>query len=98
MLDRLAEVFVSLEPKLASHKIVPRKLPMAQGQVLRAIRQVLAGHPDGLQAFEVRRLVESELGRKVPSSTVKNDLADNPSFERMGRGRYRLRRVSGSER
>jgi hypothetical protein len=92
-LDQLAEVLAALEPKLATHKIVLRKLPMAQGEVLQVIRQVLAYHPDGLQAFEVRRLVETELGRKVPSSTIKNDLADNPAFERIGRGRYRLTNI-----
>jgi hypothetical protein len=58
---------------------------------LRAIQQVLAGFPNGLQGFEIRRMVEQDLGRKVPSSTIKSNLADNPAFERIGYGRYRLR-------
>jgi hypothetical protein len=90
-LDKLAKLIASLEPNLASHKIVPRKLPLSQGAILRAIQQVLAGFPDGLQAFEIRRMVEHDLGRKVPSSTIKSDLADNPAFERISYGRYRLR-------
>lgn len=65
---------------------------MAQGQILRTIKQVLAGYPDGLQTFEIRRLVELELGRKLPKSTVKDALASNPAFERLGYGRYRLGR------
>jgi hypothetical protein len=91
LLERLSQALASLEPNIASHKIVPRKLRIAQGEVLRAIVRVVASYPDGLQTFEVRRLVETELGRKVPSSTIKSDLADNPAFERIRRGRYRLR-------
>jgi hypothetical protein len=89
-LDRLAEVLGSLEPKLSSHRIVPHKLPKAQGEILRTIKQVLAGYPGGLQTFEVRRLVEQELGRKLLRSTVKDALASNPAFERISRGRYRM--------
>jgi hypothetical protein len=89
-LDRLAEVLGSIEPKLASHRIVLRKLPLAQGRILRTIKQVLAGYPGGLQTFEIRRMVEQELGQRLPKSTVKDALASNPAFERLGYGRYRL--------
>lgn len=91
MLARLAEALAALEPKLASHKILPRKLPRAQGQTLATIKRVLAAYPDGLQTFEVRRIVELDLGRKLPRATVKDALASNPAFVRLGRGRYRLR-------
>lgn len=89
-LDRLGEVLAGLEPKLSTHQIVPRKLRLTQGRILQTIKQVLAGYPDGLQTFEVRQLVEQELGRKLPRSTVKATLAENPAFERIRRGRYRL--------
>lgn len=90
-LDRLVRLIASLEPHLASHRIVPRKLPSAQGQVLATMKRVLASHPEGLQTFEVRRFVEQDSGRKLPKSTVKDALASNPAFERIGHGRYRLR-------
>ena len=62
-----------------------------QGQVLRTIKRVLAQHPNGLQTHEVRGLVERQLGRPLPKSTVKDALASNPAFLRIGYGRYRLR-------
>ena len=34
-------------------------------------------------------LVEQQLGRRTPRSTVKGALATNPAFERVGYGRYR---------
>ena len=49
-LDRLAKLIASLEPNLASHRIVPRKLPLAQGAILLAIQQVLAGFLMGFKA------------------------------------------------
>jgi hypothetical protein len=63
---------------------------MAQGRILWTIKQVLAEYPDGLQAFEIRQLVEQRLGRKLPKSTVKDALASNSAFERLGYGRYKL--------
>ncbi len=33
-----------------------------QGEVLRTIKTVLAGYPDGLSVSEIRRLVEERLG------------------------------------
>ena len=90
-LDQLTKIFASLEPNLASHRIVPRKLPLAQGLTLATIKRVLASHPEGLQTFEVRKYVEQDLGRKLPKSTVKDALASNPAFERVRYGRYRLR-------
>lgn len=95
MLDRLAKALAALEPNLASHRIVPRKLQKVQGQVLATIKRVLAAYPDGLQTFEARRLVELDLGRKLPKSTVKDALASNPAFERLGHGRYRLKPKGG---
>lgn len=90
-LDRIAKVLAGLEPKLATHKIVLRKLPLTQGRILETIKGVLAECPDGLQAFEIRWLVEQELGRTLPRSTVKATLAENPAFERITRGRYRVK-------
>ena len=68
-----------------------RKLPRLQGQVLATVKRVLADYPAGLQAFEVRRFVELELGEKLPKSTVKDALSSNAAFERIAPGRYRLR-------
>jgi hypothetical protein len=93
MLDRLADVLAALEPKLATHQIVLRKLPMPQGQIIWTIKRVLADYPNGLQTFEVRRLVELELGHKLPKSTVKDALASNSAFERIGIGKYLLAEV-----
>lgn len=90
ILDRLQRAIDSLEGNLARHRVKFSDLPLAQGQILWTIKRVLAAYPDGLQAFEVRRIVELELGRKLPKSTVKDALASNPAFERIGYGRYRL--------
>jgi hypothetical protein len=66
---------------------VPKPRP---GEILKTIRLVLLEHPDGLHTYEVRRLVEERLGRKLPRSTVKGFLAEKPEFIRLGRGKYRL--------
>jgi hypothetical protein len=67
-----------------------------QGQVLRIIKRILAGHPDGLPVSEVRSLVEEEIGRELSRSTVKGALSDhagpNGVFKRRKRGVYMLRR------
>jgi hypothetical protein len=88
-LDQLAESFGSLEPKLASHRVTVTKHRRKHGEILDAIKLVLAVHPEGLQTFEARRLVEEHLGRELRPSTVKDALASNPAFERIRRGRYR---------
>jgi hypothetical protein len=89
-LDRLAQAIKHLEGDPASHGIVFPELPPAQGQILMTIKHVLAAYPDGLQAFEVRRAAELQLGRKLAKSTVNAALAENPAFKRIGYGRYRL--------
>lgn len=65
-----------------------------QGEVLRAIKAVLAGHPEGLRTIEIHPLVEAGLDRSLGYSTLKTDLASNAgrgkSFERVRRGVYRL--------
>ncbi|MFN8164128.1 MAG: integrase core domain-containing protein [Solirubrobacterales bacterium] len=88
-LDSLAAVLALQQPGLSTHRINLPRLPLAQGQILLTIKNVLASHPDGLQAFEIRQLVERELGHKIPRSTVKDALARNPAFDRIARGRYR---------
>jgi hypothetical protein len=92
MLDRLAEVFSSLEPKLASHQVVIAKRRRLHGEIIKAIKLILARHPAGLQTFEARKLVEEHLGRELRPSTVKDALASNPAFERIRRGRYRMQK------
>jgi hypothetical protein len=73
----------------------PPNVQPPQGQLLRAIKVVLAGRPDGLRTVEVWRLVEDRLGREVSYSAIKTDLASNAvrdgCFERLRRGVYRLR-------
>jgi hypothetical protein len=44
-----------------------------------------------LQTCAVRSHVEERLGRSLPKSTVKDALAINPVFERIAKGRYRLK-------
>lgn len=90
MLSRLSEAIGDLGPKLASHRVVIVKRRPLRGEVIEAIKLILARHPAGLQTFEARRLVEEHLGRELPRSTVKDALASNPDFERIRRGRYRL--------
>ncbi|MHB1468659.1 MAG: hypothetical protein ACYCX7_05840 [Solirubrobacteraceae bacterium] len=67
-----------------------------QGQVLRVIKTVLASFPDGLRTVEIWRLVQAELGRNVPYSTIKDALSSNLGergcFERLRHGVYRLAR------
>jgi hypothetical protein len=69
---------------------VPAPRPR-QGDVLRAIKLVLADQPCGLRTVEVRRRAELLLGRKLPRSTVKGRVADNRGFQRINRGICRLR-------
>lgn len=88
-LKRIAEGLAS-EPRSApAARLSARRAP--QGQVLRAIKGVLAGCADGLQAHEVRTLVEQHLGRQISKSTVNATLFSNPAFELIAYGRYRLK-------
>ena len=80
-----------LGPVVAMHNVVRAPRRSAQGEILRAIKLALADHPLGLRTIEVRRLVEARLGRRLSSSTVKGLLAQHEAFERVQRGRYRLR-------
>jgi hypothetical protein len=63
-----------------------------QGQVLRAIKDILAEHPEGLHVSEARRLVEERLGRELSRSTVKGALAEHAGpdgiFRKRRRGVY----------
>jgi hypothetical protein len=90
-LERLREAVAGLKGNVAAHRVKFRDLPLGQGQILWTIKQVLAAYPDGLQAFEVQQIVGLELGRKLAKSTVNCALSTNTAFERIGRGRYRLR-------
>lgn len=90
-LDRLETALSKLRRRAATHKVAIDFGPPRQGDVLEAIKVLLAEHPaNGLRQSEVRRQVERRLGRKVPPSTVRTNLAYNPAFERIGYGRYRL--------
>jgi hypothetical protein len=56
------------------------------------LKQVLEQHPDGLHTNEIRQVVEARLRRSISKSTINDRLVRNSSFERIGRGKYRLRR------
>ena len=90
-LDRIVEALTYSGPSQRSKCRENRPSRPPQGQVLRAIKLILVPHAEGLQTHEVRRLVEAHLGRQLPKSTVKDALANNPAFERIAYGRYRLK-------
>lgn len=52
-----------------------------QGQVARTLKDILAGHPEGLHVSEARRLLEERLGRELPRSTVKSALVEHTGPE-----------------
>jgi hypothetical protein len=81
----------TLGSAVVKHRVVPAPRQAAHGEILRTIKSALAEHPQGLRTVEVRRLIEARLGRRLPSSTVKGLLARSNAFERLERGRYRLR-------
>ena len=91
LLARINDALDALGSVVAMHDVVTTPRRGAQGEILRAIKLVLVGYPQGLQTVEVRRLVETCLGRRLPPSTVKGLLAQHAAFERLQRGRYRLR-------
>lgn len=93
--DRLRQIGQSvagLPPGPAPEAVEP---PPAQGEVLRAIKAVLAEEPEGLRSVEIWRLVVARLVRPVLYATVKAGLAQNAGddgcFERLRRGVYRLK-------
>ena len=64
--------------------------PKRQMPVSEAIATVLQAQGDApARMYKIHEAVEQFLGRRVPRSTIKNDLATS-RFERVGRGRYRL--------
>lgn len=82
--------------------LIPEPLPAVgpqhrrMGWVIEAVEQVLSEHGQPMQAKAVHLAVEAHLGRAVSWSSIKGALADHvagpsPRFERLGRGRYRLR-------
>ena len=98
-LTRAEKLSKQIEKLLASNDKVslPKYKPKPrQGRTLRTIKTVLLEHPDGLQTYEVRKLVEERLGRRLPKSTVKDALATHPKdFRRVSYGRYMLRSALG---
>jgi hypothetical protein len=68
----------------------PRRDPRP-GEIVKAVKEILSLHPEGLRTIEVRAMVEELLGRKLRPSTTKTLLADHPAFDRIRRGVYRLR-------
>jgi hypothetical protein len=91
LLAGIGDALDTLGSAVATHDVTTAPRQAARGEILRAIKMVLADHPHGLRTIEARQLVETRLGRRLPSSTVKGMLAQSDTFERMQRGRYRLR-------
>ena len=91
LLAGISDALDGLGSAVAEHGVVMAPRRNAQGEIVRTIKLVLAAHPLGLQTVEVRRLVEAHLGQRLPPSTVKGMLVQNGAFERVERGRYRLR-------
>jgi len=94
-LARALAAVAGLKPDRRAVMVPPGLARPRQGQVLRAIKTVLADQPAGLRTVEVWRLVEARLGRPVSYTAIKNDLASNIGpgrcFERLRRGVYRVR-------
>jgi hypothetical protein len=70
------------------------------GAVLKAVVDVLAGHPEGMRLRDIRREVDAVLGYTVPKSSILDCFArrsESPAalFERVGYGRYHLRDEGG---
>lgn len=66
------------------------------GQIRATIMAILAGRPGGMRLQEIAAAAVAQLDEPIPTSTIKSCLsreAQNPcgAFERVGRGRYRLR-------
>lgn len=74
----------------------PRFKRRRVGQIRDAIADVLAEQNDGLRMREITAAVTAGLGEPVPPGTIKSCLSREAqsasgAFERIGRGRYRLR-------
>lgn len=91
LLTGISDALDTLGSAVVKHHVVPTPRRAAHGEIVRTIKLALTEHPQGLRTVEVRRLVEARLGRRLSSSTVKGLLAQNNAFERLQRGRYRLR-------
>jgi hypothetical protein len=95
-LDRLRELVERLGGQDAlplPPAVIKRRRP---GAVPKAVLRVLASMPEGLGIRDIHVGAEALLGESVPRSTVKSWLAENARsedgvYERVGRGRYRLR-------
>lgn len=67
-----------------------------------AIAAILAEHEDGLRMRDIATAVAAGLGGPLPPSSIKSCLsreAESPlgAFERIGRGRYRLRHTDSAK-
>lgn len=69
-LGRITKAVAGLKPKPGAGVPALPEPPPAQGQVLRAIKAVLANRPQGLRTIEVWSLVAARLGRDVPSNVL----------------------------
>jgi hypothetical protein len=91
-ISRLDQAFAKAEPLVAAR---PQRKRRQWGEVAAAIVAVLASSGE-LRARDIHAAVEALLDESVSKSSVKNCLTerlvgDQPLFERIGRGRYRLR-------
>lgn len=80
----------------AAEPVRPKFKRRRVGQTAQAIVAVLAGQEEGLRAHAIALRVNAQLGESVPPSTIKSCLSREAKsssgvFERVGRGRYRLR-------
>ena len=83
---RVGEALDGLGSIIAKHDVLLVEPRPFQGQILRAIREVLIDAPDGLRTIEVWADVERLLDRPVSKTTVKGVLAGNPAFLRFPGG------------
>ena len=92
LLVRIAEAVDGLGSLIiAKHDVLLIAPRPFQGQILKAMSEILIEAPEGLRAIDVWRAVERLLDRQVSKSTVKGMLAGNPKFVRVRRGFYQLR-------
>ena len=71
------------------HHVTARRRP---GQVRDAIKTFLASKPEGGSIREIQRAVDRDFDVTVPASSVRSSLQLSDLFERIDRGRYRLKR------
>lgn len=72
---------------------LPESSRLRPGQVRDAIVDYLGSHPDGATVSEIYGAVRMVLGQDLKPSSIRSYLRLNANslFERMERGRYRLR-------